>query len=161
MNEFEARDYILDKYNDKLKDMDSINAMISEIIKDFNHDYGAAPRTIGAGLICIANYLCSAMGLTGFQTSCMMWDFIRGFNLRNNKCGAKLVNYDDMLYPQYDYKFQKTISEDVWKNLQEEAKKLLNDSDGYVISYAHSDVIHHWKSIVDGVVPFGYTVTEN
>jgi hypothetical protein len=67
-----------------------------------------------------------------------------------------MINYDDMLYPQYEHKFEKTISSDIWKLLQEEAqRKLEEDSE-----YANLDVINHWKSIVDGVVPFGYKIEE-
>jgi hypothetical protein len=67
-----------------------------------------------------------------------------------------MIDYDNMLFPQYAYKFEKTISSDIWKLLQEEAqRKLEEDSD-----YANPDVINHWKSIVDGVVPFGYKIEE-
>ena len=84
-----------------------------------------------------------------------MWDFVRDWRFSNNKCGLKIVNYDDMLYPQYEYHFQKTISADVWHNLQEQAKQEIENS-----TYASPRIIEHWQSIVDGKVPFGYTVRD-
>ena len=59
-----------------------------------------------------------------------------------------------MLYPQYEYKFDKTISPETWSALQNEASRKLQESSGFV----HPDVVKHWKNIVDGKVPFGYKV---
>ena len=73
-----------------------------------------------------------------------------------NECGMKIVDYDEMLYPQYEYKYQRTMRRDIFDALQKTAKKRLEESE-----YAHPDVIKHWKSIVDGNVPFGYVVTDN
>ena len=64
-----------------------------------------------------------------------------------------MIDYDDMLYPQYDDKFDKTINTHTFNTLQNEAKKLLEDT-------AHPVVKAHWQSIVDGVVPFGYKIKD-
>ena len=84
-----------------------------------------------------------------------MWDFIRDWTYSNNKCGMKITDYDDMLYPQYGYKFEKTISTDTWHAIQEEAKKRLAETD-----YAHPNVKAHWESIIAGNIPFGYTISD-
>ena len=95
-------------------------------------------------------------GITGFQGSCVMWRFIQYWMRMEEGEPLKLVRYNEMLYPQYNYKFAKTISGDTWDWLQEQADKCLNEN-----GYAHPDVIAHWKSIVNGVIPFGYTVEED
>lgn len=94
-------------------------------------------------------------GITGFQGSWVMWRFIQHWMGMEEGEPLKLVKYDEMLYPQYNYKFEKTISRDTWNWLQEKADKCLSEN-----GYAHPDVIAHWKSIINGVVPFGYTVKE-
>jgi hypothetical protein len=128
-----------------------------------------------------------------------------------------------MLYPQYDYKFEKTITPYVWDSLQKEAADEIADADtryaeylvdlaqyevdiaAYVEKYpdyydnrshydhlgmgtskewdtynekklsgfefaprepyciinSDSKVYQHWVSIVNGVVPFGYTVCDD
>ena len=67
----------------------------------------------------------------------------------------RLIDYDQMLYPQYDYKFiNREIDAYTWKKLQEKASNLLAEKDTFV----HPDVRKHWQSICDGGVPFGYTV---
>lgn len=156
MDEFEAREYILNKGND-VKTIEDLCDLIKEVEEKFNYDYGVAPRTIGAVSTVVANYLSARMGITGFQASFVMWDFIKGYLKSGNKCGMKLVDYDDMLYPQYDHKFAKTISSHVWKSIQKEAKERLAKDKGDV----HPAVREHWKSIVKGKVPFGYVISDD
>lgn len=86
-----------------------------------------------------------------------MWDFIRDWAFNDNECGLKLVDYDDMLYPQYEYNFEKVISAETWEALQKTAKAKLDEDDGFVCG----SVRNHWQSIVDGHVPFGYVVEED
>ena len=68
-----------------------------------------------------------------------------------------LIDYDNMLYPQYAYKFEKTIAPNTWKSLQEAVREKI-EQDG---EYAHPEVLKHWKSIADGIVPFGYQIKED
>lgn len=86
-----------------------------------------------------------------------MWDFILDWEYPCNECGLKLIDYDKMLYPQYEYRFRKTIDESTWNRLQETAKKHLEERDDYV----SDNVKAHWESIVAGKVPFGYYVTKD
>lgn len=85
-----------------------------------------------------------------------MWDFIKNWKKVDNKCGLRLIDYDDMLYPQYEEKMDKTISKANWEVLQKEAKKKLE-----TVKEAHPKVIEHWQSIVEGNVPFGYKVVDD
>ena len=83
-------------------------------------------------------------------------DYGIAWNRTNNKCGMKFVDYDDMLYLQCVYKFEKTISPDTYEALQKQAKENLE-----TVYNAHPRVAAHWQSIVDEKVPFGYTVKED
>lgn len=160
MNEFEIRDELQEKRR-SIKTFDDLIAFLKQI-EDIDFDsmdlgdaYGVAPRSIAQAALATAQYLSCKFGITGFQSGFVMWDFIKDWSYSHNKCGLRLVNMDDMLYPQYNYKFDKTISSDTWAALQKEAKsKLENRKD------AHPAVIAHWKSIVNGDVPFGYTVSD-
>lgn len=138
-----------------VKTVEELSAFVNHMLNDYNHDYGTICHAIGACAVAAAWLGAHVEGITGFQASFVMWDFIRYWQKRNNKCGLKLVDYDDLLYPQYAYKFEKTISKDVWENVQKEAKKNLDTED-----FACGEVRRHWARIVDGVVPFGYSVSE-
>ena len=153
--EFEARD-ILRKERKEIKSFDDLVSFLQNVKDNYNTGYGTAPRAIAQAALAAAWYLSSNFGITGFQASFTMWDFIRDWLYSDNECEMKIVNYDDMLYPQYAYKFEKMISKDVFDDLQRVAKKKLEEPE-----YAHPAVVEHWKSIVNGNVPFGYVVNED
>ena len=67
-----------------------------------------------------------------------------------------LLVYDDMLYPQYEKDFGKTISQATFDSLQKQAKKLIETES----QTASEEVVNHWRRIVDGEVPFRYVVSE-
>jgi len=60
-----------------------------------------------------------------------------------------------MLYPQYKHQFEKTISEDTWKFLQNKAAEEIASKE-----LLHKDVRKHMQSIIDGKIPFGYKIKE-
>lgn len=128
---------------------------MQHLIYDYKHDYGTACHAIAAMAIAAASYGAHMEGITGFQANFVMWGFIREWWYKDNKSGLKIINYDQMLYPQYEDFFEKTIGRDIFEKLQEQAKEKLENED---LDHVHPNVIAHWKSIVDGVVPFGYVL---
>ena len=128
----------------------------ARIIHGYNHDYGTACHAVAACALAAAWAACgdSDIGLSGFQAGFVMWDFIRNWTKTGNKCGLRLVDYDDMLYPQYEYKFEKVIDERTWHTIQETAKEKLKTDGGC------GSVRAHWQKIADGIVPFGYRVVD-
>jgi len=92
-------------------------------------------------------------GITGFQASFIAWESIREF--MTVKGPLKLLDYDKMLYPQYESNFEKVINYETWDELQKGARELLANK-----YQANQDVIRHWENIDKGIVPFGYSVKE-
>lgn len=142
--------------------IETLPDFMNHVMGDYVHDYGTICHAVSA---CAMAAIFAADnhengGITGFQAGFVMWDIIRQLNFRSNKCGMKLVDYDDMLYPQYESRYDKTISPDIWKSLQESAKDKIkeDEEDG---GFASPRVVQHWKSIVNGTVPFGYKVKED
>jgi len=204
--------------------LDNLTEFINKLMNDYNHDYGTICHALTAGGIATMWAMNNEPhgGITGFQAGHVMWEFIKNWQYSSNKCGLKMVDYDNFLYPQYEYKYQKTISKDVWNNIKKQAeegieradteyKKYLDDVEQYKIDvknylekypdyYERKDyydklsygtgkqwdenskkekngfefapsepfnhlygngVYLHWKSIVDGVIPFGYVISED
>lgn len=123
-------------------------------LSEYPHDYGTICVALGAGALgtCRAMDQAPSGGITGFQAGAVFWEFYRGW-ISCDDGPAKLVKYNDLLYPQYESEFEKTISEDTWKWLKEKAQENLENN-----NHAHPDVVAHWQSIVDGVIPFGFRV---
>lgn len=139
---------------------DTLPEFIRHVMNDYYHDYGTVCHAISACAVATA-WACTKMdgacgGITGFQAGFVMWGFIRHWTYTNNKCGMKLLDYDNLLFPQYGYKFEKTISEETWRVVQTHAKSLLSERID-----AHPAVIEHWKSIVDGNLPFGFKIGDD
>ena len=153
MGEFELRNKLAEERKN-IKTFDDLISFLQNVKENCNTGYGEAPRAIAQAALATAWYLSSEFGITGFQAGCVMWDFLRDWSFSGNKCGLKIVDYDDMLYPQYEYHFtDRILSEEIFELMQKEAKMLLADSE-----YATENVKAHWQSIVDGNVPFGYVL---
>lgn len=138
--------------------VETLPDFMNHILKDYHHDYGTICTAIGACAIAAA-WAANASpqgGITGFQAGAVMWAFIRNWNFRRNKCGLKIMDYDDMLYPQYEEKFDKIITHRLMENLVNEAKqRLSNISEEHPV---HPEVKAHWEQIAAGIPPFGYQV---
>lgn len=157
MTEKEYKDYIYEKAN-KVKTKKDLDALLKEVINNKELDYGKIVYAMSACMIATSRYIDMSKvgGITGFQASFVGWEMVREFMIYDNKTSLRIVNYDDMLYPQYEMEFKKTISQNTWKSLQKQAKIKLKESPD-----ASPKVIEHWKSIIEGKVPFGYKVEEN
>lgn len=138
----------------QIKTFEDLVEYLKDIKDNYNTGYGAAPRAIAQAVLATAWFLASEFGITGFQASVTMWDFLLGWSFTDNKCGMKIVNYDKFLYPQYEDYYGKTLSESTFKEIQKVAKEMLeNESAAHIVR-------KHWQSIVDGNVPFGYKIEE-
>ena len=149
-----------DEWHKKAKSMkpEDLPEFFRHLTEDYHHDYGTvchAMAAIGLAAMWAFNKSEGARGgITGFQAGCVMWEVIRHMNYEDNKCGLRLLNMDDLLYPQYEHKFC-SISSDTWEAVKKEAQKRLSGRGA-----AHPDVVAHWESIVNGKVPFGLKIED-
>lgn len=156
---------MIEKEKSLYEDLDSVKLdnfveVFYEILKN-TKGYNDCPISVAKVGLLAMKLMGKALGITEFQASFALWEVIREWQYSDNKTSLRLVDYDEMLYPQYQKKFEKVISKDIWKTLQETAKENLDslfvngvfDENGAV-----PKVVEHWKSIVNGVVPFGYCV---
>lgn len=151
MTEQEWRDALAKRFANVT--IDTLESEIRDVMSA-DHDYGTICVAIGhiAAAAARAADRMPSGGITGFQAGAVFWEFTRAWGVFGD--GPKrVVTYGDMLYPQYADKMAPTISADTWRWLQEEAARNLKER-----STAVESVVAHWRSIVDGVVPFGYSV---
>ena len=137
--------------------LETLPAFLEKLSKDYDHDYGTICHAIaaaGIGAMWAVEQSPSG-GITGFQAGAIIWEVIRHWGVFD-KGPLRMIEYQNMLYPQYADKFEKTIRKHVWEFLQKEAQEKLNENGAL-----HPDVKSHLESIVSGIVPFGYTVEED
>ena len=150
---------------DDQKTVPDLSEFVRHLTEDYEHDYGTICHAITAAALAAARVVdrSPSGGITGFQASCIMWEFIKKWMMKDGP--LRLLEYNNMLYPQKRPQFN-TISATTWEWLQKEARELLGgrknrSPDGSVFSDsvdAHPEVIAHWESIITGDVPFGYTI---
>lgn len=138
--------------------LEELPDFLNMLMTRYSHDYGTICHALAVG----ATATMWAMnkeeqgGVTGFQAGAITWEVIQNWDSSKRDKPMTLTMYDQMLYPQYDHKFEKTITKGTWEWLQEEAEKNLEKE-----TSAHENVIKHWHSIVDGVIPFGYKISDD
>jgi hypothetical protein len=123
-----------------------------KLMNGYNHDYGTichAVAALGVAGTCLANHNRVNGGVTGYQASAIMWEWLNGWGTGPKNIG-RMLDYEDMLYPQYEKKFNQ-LSRSAWAFLQEKAAKSLAENPD-----ASPRVRAHWQTIVDGNIPFGW-----
>lgn len=120
----------------------------------YRHDYGTICHAVAASAVAAAWCVDRGPtgGITGFQAGAIFWEFARAW--RGIEGDARLLEFDNMLFPQYEERFDKTLALDTWQRLQAKAAKELKANG----DRAHPEVVAHWESIIAGKVPFGYRV---
>lgn len=146
----------------KKQTSDTLPKFINHVMNDYELDYNTVVDAVAICAIAGAYTAdsCDQGGITGFQASYVMWKFIFNYMYSDNRIGMKLINFDDMLYPQYESKFDKVISKRTFKDLQKLAKEKIAEAEQSLGSVVPI-VLNHWKSIVNGKVPFGYKLKED
>lgn len=143
MTEQELRDYKVE-WPKTIKEL----LVIINTLTKRKHDYGTCVYAMSIAATATFNYVAHVLGVTGFQASCADMDIIR--RTRGYKIFS-IIDYENILYPQYADRFEKTISKETWEELQKQAKELLLEKDRGI-----PVVRSHWESIVAGNVPFGF-----
>lgn len=145
----EAREMTLEKLPEFLK----------RLSEEYEHDYGTICHAIASSSIAAAWAMerTPQGGITGFQAGAIMWEFIWNWMTEYKGQPLRIINYDHMLYPQYEDDFTK-ISPSTWEYLKKTAKEKLEEYKGSTT--VSEDVVKHMEEIVSGKIPFGYTISD-
>ena len=145
----------------KNQTLETLPTFLKELA-EYPKDYNSAVHAIGAAAVAASwamnNDGCFG-GITGFQAGCVMWEYVEHW--MGYKGPMKLLQYNDMLYPQYDYRYDKTMSEDTWTWLKQEAMKNIQECCNGKKSSVSPIVLNHWLRIVNGEIPFGYILEKD
>ena len=133
--------------------VDELGRFIEELVNR-EHDYNTCVPAMSLAAYAAFNYVAHKLGVTGFQASCADSEFIR--RTRNWKHGGRLIDYGNLLYPQYlteaHFPSLQTLLKEQASMLAKAAKKLLDEQrDGELRS--HPDVEAHWRHLVNSATP--------
>lgn len=136
--------------------LETLPKFINHLMNDYEHDYGTCIKAVAAAMVGTFAAFNKQEGFTGFQVGFIPWMMMEEF-WGESKVGRRVIDFDDMIYPQYENKFKQTIKGSTFKKMQDNVRKkveLVKEGE----SSAHPDVLKHWESILDGNIPFGYTL---
>jgi hypothetical protein len=105
------------------------------------HDYGTCVYAMSLAAVAALNLVASKLGVTGYQAFCADLDVLR--RTRRVEWG-RLLNFEDLLYPQYRNKFQgwDELLEENRGRLAELASEKLAGNPG-----AAPAVLAHWRAL--------------
>lgn len=122
---------------------------------DRTHDYGTCVYAMSMAATAAFNYAGYVLGTTGFQAGCADMDILR--RTRGMDMGFRIINYENLLYPQYiNDGYFPSLSKLIADNremLAKEAKKRL-DRPGAVADRVQA----HWEWLVS---EFSQNATED
>ncbi len=129
-----------------LRSIDELTDLITDLAAR-KHDYGTCVYAMSIAATAAFHYIGGTLGVTGFQASCADLDIVR--RTRGYETGFRIVNYENLLYPQYEDEFVSSPAEllaepDLRKTIRAAAAKLLKGR-----SDAHKDVRAHWKHLAE------------
>lgn len=140
--------------------LETLPLFMNHVLNDYQHDYGTICKAIAA---CGAGAMHAAIKTThdyisGFQASIINGEVLKAWGgIKTHTC-AKIINFDDMVFPHNQHRFANTISKETWDSVQEYAKSRLSEADNFGF---HPKVKAHLESIVAGNIPFGYIIKSN
>lgn len=121
------------------KRLQELNHYITKL-SEKNHDYGTAVYAMSMAAVATFYYMSHVVGASGFQASCADMDFIK--RIRGYKDGFQIIDYHNLLYPQYDDSImtRDQLIEDNKVNLKKRAMELLAKE-----QQASPEVLDRWE----------------
>lgn len=132
---------------------ESLDKFLADLLETYDVDYASVCVMMGMFGTIAANKFNETPigGITGSQANAVLWEFISAFLRVEGP--MKLVRFENMLYPQYEGEFDKTITKNTFDYLEQAAKEKIT-----AYPNASIEVRKHWESLINGNVPFGYKI---
>lgn len=128
---------------------------INELLHGYDLDYGAKIHAAAACTIAMFIACDDIFSFSSFQYGAAVMQILYKLNYPCNETGIRVIDYDNMLYPQHENKFR-SIRQNTWELLRKRADELIAERQ----LTADPSVLNHWKSISLGIVPFGYYISD-
>lgn len=136
------------------KTLDELSAYI-KTLTDRPHDYGTCVYAMSLAATAAFNYVAHELGTTGFQASCADLDILR--RTRDLKHGFKLIDYQNLLYPQY----WDAERAPIWRSILAEEKtraQIAKAAQGLLDKQEDAEslaprVKAHWETLAAGKLP--------
>lgn len=147
MSELFSKDGKSDGIYRKCDSIEELSTYIKDLA-EYKHDYNTSGYAIYKALLSTEQLMAHLLGTTGFQHGYAQMQYM--MVTRGSKTGICVVDYDNLLYPQYDVIGRITESIDKVKKskeFKEHVKSLIAKDDKSKFK-AHADVRKHWEDLL-------------
>ena len=132
----------------KCNTVEELSQYLKELI-EYKHDYNTSGYAITKALLATEMMIAHQLGTSGFQHGYANISYIT--ETRGSKTGCAIINFDDLMYPQYDVisKVKGWIDEHKKSEyfIKEVKCKIKEDDEsGFK---AHPNVRDHWEKLVN------------
>ena len=87
---------------------ETLPKFIGHLMNDYEHDYGTCVKAVSAAMLGTFWAFNRQEGFSSFQVGFIPWLLMKEF-WGNSEFGRRVINYDDMLFPQCEYKFDAAV----------------------------------------------------
>lgn len=155
MEELQFREKHYNKH--KAKNFNELKKAYDEMLPDAD-DYGSSVIFAEIMMNLMFQVVDSSPvgGFTGFQAGCLVFPLIRRYGGYSSDSMLRIMDYKNILYPQYDKSFRE-INYDTFEKLKKIANdKLFEEENPESIC---PKVLQRWKEVSSGNLPHFVTVT--
>lgn len=149
IREIENKELIDELYSRKISSKEDLISMINQV-EEYYPDYGASCHVVAALMLAAGRYSSYRYDVTNFMAGCVIWEVIERFGVFG-KGKKAIINWANMLYPQYDYTMPRSIDRKTFEWVVALSKKedLTRGTDA---------VINRIKCLQQGNVPEGFYI---
>ena len=135
--------------------LETLPDFMKRIFEDLEHDRENPEQAVAACALAAYYASASKAELSVSQRAFVKWDILRkGWNV-GEKTGAKIIDYDVMIYPECEWIFNPVIPQRTFAKVQRLAEEKLKSEN---LEDIPEYVVNHWRKIAGGKVPFNWKV---
>ncbi len=147
---------MFDQYYERSdEDLNTLEARFLEM----EHTYDSACHATAAMALHAARRMASRLGLSGFQAGFVDLQFVSHWRFDDEDVPFGIMDFSQLLYPQYDDDAPRRISKATFERLRELARERLNEAPKG-LKFASERVLERWRLIAGGNLPICTTIKE-
>ncbi len=140
--------------------IDELPKFIHELVEKYDHSSISKVNMVNIAVTCILNnfYQEKVVPMTEPEVMTSKWTLIKMLFPEVGDGPISIIKWNNLLSPSSDPYFH-SIPDDVFVDIQESAKLLVERHEAGREVFSDEE-LEHWKSIIDGQVPYGYRIIQ-
>lgn len=141
--------------------IDELPAFIQDLVTNYDHSSISKINMVNIAVTCILNnfYQEKVIPMSEPEVMTSKWTLIKMLFPEVGDGPISIIKWNSLLSPTAEPYFH-SIPADVFVDIQESAKLLVTRHEEGRETFSEEEITH-WKSIIDGQVPYGYRIIQD